>query len=69
MSSLTPEWDFLATTTEPAEISSLVTGAVPHLTALEDDETPLTQVTSVPRPRGADAGRGIALPGSATGPY
>ncbi|WP_135665833.1 hypothetical protein [Halorhabdus rudnickae] len=26
------------------------------LDALEDDETPLTQVTSVPRPHGADAG-------------
>jgi len=31
-------------------------GSRAALEALEDDETPLTQVTSVPRPHGADAG-------------
>ena len=31
-------------------------GSRTALDALEDDETPLTQVTSVPRPHGADAG-------------
>ena len=31
-------------------------GSRAALDALEDDETPLTQVTSVPRPHGADAG-------------
>ena len=31
-------------------------GSITALDALEDDETPLTQVTSVPRPHGADAG-------------
>lgn len=31
-------------------------GSRATLDALEDDETPLTQVTSVPRPHGADAG-------------
>ena len=31
-------------------------GSRDALDALEDDETPLTQVTSVPRPHGADAG-------------
>jgi len=31
-------------------------GSHTALDALEDDETPLTQVTSVPRPHGADAG-------------
>ena len=31
-------------------------GSRTALGALEDDETPLTQVTSVPRPHGADAG-------------
>jgi len=31
-------------------------GSQAALDALEDDETPLTQVTSVPRPHGADAG-------------
>jgi hypothetical protein len=30
-------------------------GSRAALDALEDDETPLTQVTSVPRPHGADA--------------
>ncbi|WP_424016106.1 hypothetical protein ACOZ4N_00460 (plasmid) [Halorientalis pallida] len=31
-------------------------GSRTALDALEDDETPLTQVTSIPRPHGADAG-------------
>jgi hypothetical protein len=31
-------------------------GSSAALAALEDDDTPLTQVTSVPRPHGADAG-------------
>ena len=47
-------------TREPAPEGSrpyrLHYGSRTALDALEDDETPLTQVTSVPRPHGADAG-------------